>query len=202
MEHIGDVLYDYAGGLYINMTNRCPCRCDFCIRYMTDSLGEADSLWLKREPDVEELKELLRTYPIENYDEIVFCGYGEPTERLDCMLAICDCLKKEIKSEIKIRLNTNGLSDLINGRSTAGDFEGRLDAISVSLNAPDAEKYSDICHPVFGDRAFGAILDFTRDVKRYVPDVTMSVVESSIAGEDIEKCRHIAESMDVKFRIR
>lgn len=202
MEYIGDVLYDYAGGLYVNMTNRCPCRCEFCIRYMTDSLGEADSLWLKREPDTGELKEMLRNRDIENYDEIVFCGYGEPTERLDCMLSICDFIKKELDSEVKIRLNTNGLSDLINGRSTAEDFKERLDAISISLNAPDCKKYSDLCHPIFGDKAFKSILDFTCDIKKYVPDVTMSAVGSSISSKDIELCRRIAADLGVKFRVR
>ena len=67
MEYIGDVLYDYASGLYVNLTNRCPCRCEFCIRDMVDSLGDADSLWLKREPTVEEVKEMLGQWKLSNY---------------------------------------------------------------------------------------------------------------------------------------
>ena len=89
MEYIGDVFYDYGGSLYVNMTNCCPCRCTFCIRDMVDALGDADSLWLKREPSKEELLTMLAEQKLAVYDEIVFCGYGEPTERLDCLLRPC-----------------------------------------------------------------------------------------------------------------
>lgn len=201
MEYIGDVIYDYAGGLYINMTNKCPCRCEFCIRDMAESLGDADSLWLRREPSLEEIMEMLQNTDLSRYEEVVFCGYGEPTERLDCLFEICDYIKAN--TNLKTRLNTNGLSDLICGRSTAADFKGKLDAISISLNAPTAEKYYQLCHPDFGMESFDAILKFTEDIKNYVGDVTMSVVGSSISREDTEACRVIAnEKLGVKFRVR
>ena len=204
MEYIGDVFYDYGGGLYVNMTNRCPCRCTFCIRDMVDSLGDADSLWLKREPSKEELLTKLAEQDLFDYDEIVFCGYGEPTERLDCLLAICDFVKldEELKGRLKTRLNTNGLADLINQKATAKEFAGRLDAISISLNAPTAEKYHELCRPKYGTAAFEEILRFTEEVKQYVPDVTMSVVGFSISQQDIEDCRKIAQNLGVKFRVR
>lgn len=204
MEYIGDVFYDYGGGLYVNMTNRCPCHCDFCIRDMADSLGDADSLWLKREPSREELLTMLGEQNLAAYDEIVFCGYGEPTERLDCLLAVCDFAKSDpnLKGRLKTRLNTNGLSDFINERPTAKDFEGRLDAVSISLNAPTAEKYKELCRPKFGLASFDEILRFTEEIKQYVPDVTMSVVGFSIPQPDIEDCRRIAEKLGVKFRVR
>ncbi len=204
MEYIGDVFYDYGGGLYVNMTNRCPCRCTFCIRDMVDSLGDADSLWLKREPSKEELLTMLAEQDLAAYDEIVFCGYGEPTERLDCLLAICDFVKNDekLKGRLKTRLNTNGLSDLINQRATAKEFAGRLDAISISLNAPTAEKYHELCRPKYGAAAFDEILRFTEDVKQYVSDVTMSVVGFSIPQQDIEDCRSLAQKLGVKFRVR
>ena len=204
MEYIGDVFYDYGGGLYVNMTNRCPCRCTFCIRDMVDSLGDADSLWLKREPSKEELLTKLAEQDLFAYDEIVFCGYGEPTERLDCLLAICDFVKRdeELKGRLKTRLNTNGLADLINQKATAKEFAGRLDAISISLNAPTAGKYHELCRPKYGTAAFEEILRFTEEVKQYVPDVTMSVVGFSISQLDIEDCRKIAQNLGVKFRVR
>ena len=123
MEYIGDVFYDYGGGLYVNMTNKCPCRCAFCIRDMVDSLGDADSLWLKREPSKEELMKMLKKQNLAAYDEIVFCGYGEPTERLDCLLAVCDYVKNDplLKGRLKTRLNTNGLSDFINDKDKIGN---------------------------------------------------------------------------------
>ncbi len=204
MEYIGDVFYDYGGGLYANMTNKCPCRCAFCIRDMVDSLGDADSLWLKREPTMNELMEMLKEQDLEKYREIVFCGYGEPTERLDCLFKVCDYVKNDPKlgGRLKTRLNTNGLSDFINKRPTAKEFEGKLDAISISLNAPTPEKYLELCRPKFGIRSFDEILRFTQEVKEYVPDVTMSVVSGSISSQDIEDCRKIAENLGVKFRVR
>ncbi len=204
MEYIGDVFYDYGGGLYVNMTNKCPCRCAFCIRDMVDSLGDADSLWLKREPSKEELMKMLKQQNLAAYDEIVFCGYGEPTERLDCLLAVCDYVKNDplLKGRLKTRLNTNGLSDFINDRPTAREFSGRLDAISISLNAPTAEKYNELCRPKFGIQSFDEILRFTEEVKQYVPDVTMSVVSGSISSQDIEECRKTAAKLGVKFRVR
>ena len=204
MEYIGDVFYDYGGGLYANMTNKCPCRCAFCIRDMVDSLGDADSLWLKREPTMNELMEMLKEQDLEKYREIVFCGYGEPTERLDCLFKACDYVKNDPKlgGRLKTRLNTNGLSDFINKRPTAKEFEGKLDAISISLNAPTPEKYLELCRPKFGIRSFDEILRFTQEVKEYVPDVTMSVVSGSISSQDIEDCRKIAENLGVKFRVR
>ncbi len=204
MEYIGDVFYDYGGGLYVNMTNKCPCRCAFCIRDMVDSLGDADSLWLKREPSKEELIKMLKQQNLAAYDEIVFCGYGEPTERLDCLLAVCDYVKNDplLKEKLKMRLNTNGLSDLINDKPTAREFSGRLDAISISLNAPTAEKYNELCRPKFGIQSFDEILRFTQEVKQYVPDVTMSVVSGSISSQDVEECRKTAAKLGVKFRMR
>ena len=201
MEYIGDVFYDYGGGLYANITNQCPCRCEFCIRDMVDSLGDADSLWLKREPSLEEIFELLGEWNLSRYSEVVFCGYGEPTARLDELLAVARHIKANYN--IKIRINTNGLSDLLNGRETAPELEGVIDAVSISLNTSDAAKYNALCHPVYGEDAFGEILEFTRKVKQYVPDVTMSVVGGTIPAEDVEKCRKIAtKDLGVKFRVR
>lgn len=170
MEYIGDVLYDYASGLYVNLTNRCPCQCEFCIRDMVDSLGDADSLWLKREPTVSEVKEMLGQWKLPNYTELVFCGYGEPMERLDDVQQLCRYVKET--THLKTRINTNGLSDLLHGRRTAPELSGLVDAISISLNAASAEKYDRLCHPKFGLEAWPAILSFTEEVKQYVPDVT------------------------------
>ena len=201
MEYIGDVIYDYASGLYVNLTNRCPCACEFCIRTMADSLGGADSLWLKREPSVEEVIELLKEWDLHNYEEIVFCGYGEPLVRLEDVLEISRYVKQH--TGLRVRINTNGLADLIHGKPTAWMLNPLVDAVSISLNAPTAEHYNELCHPDFGMKAWPAILKYTADVKTYVADVTMSVVSGSIASEDVELCRKIAEEdLGVKFRVR
>ncbi len=201
MEYIGDVFYEYGGGLYANLTNKCPCRCEFCIRDMVGALGDADSLWLRREPTLDEIKELLREWDLNQFYELVFCGYGEPTERLSDLLETAR-LAKELCPSIRIRINTNGLSDLINKRDTTEDLRGIIDAISISLNAKGPEEYLALCHPRFGIQAFDAIIDYTRRVKEVVPDVTMSIVGGTIPRQDEGPCRNIAESLGVKFRIR
>lgn len=198
-EEIGSVLYDYGSGLYVNLTNRCPCRCDFCIRNMTEGLGTADSLWLKREPTVDEVLEMLGEWDLSAYDELVFCGYGEPTERLEDLLVIAAYVKAH--THLKVRINTNGLADLINGKETAPMLEGVIDAVSVSLNQSDAQKYTELCHPTFGPDAYNAMLQFTKDVKAYVPSVAMSVV-GVIPRADIEKCAQMAHRIGVTFRVR
>ena len=139
------IIYDYFGGLYINLTNRCPNRCEFCIRNFTDSLGTADSLVLKRDPSVDEVKEELRRWDVNAYDEVIFCGYGEPTERLPELLELARHIKAAYGKPI--RINTNGLADLIWERETAPDLAGVIDAVSISLNEADAESYERLCHP-------------------------------------------------------
>ncbi|HKK96210.1 MAG TPA: TatD family nuclease-associated radical SAM protein [Anaerovoracaceae bacterium] len=198
-EYIGDIYYNYGRSLYINMTNLCCNRCEFCIRNMADSLGSADSLWLKREPKYYELIEGLEEINLNSYDEIVFCGYGEPTERIDDLIN----LTKEIKSRanVMVRINTNGLGNLINGYDITPLLENVIDSVSVSLNATDAASYNDLCHPKFGLDAYPALIEFTQKVKKHVPDVRMSVV-SVISTEDIKKCERIANDLGVKFRVR
>jgi TatD family-associated radical SAM protein len=166
---------------------------------MADSLGTANSLWLKREPTYEELVEGLAEVDLDAYKEVVFCGYGEPTERVEDLIN----LTKEIKSraDVIVRINTNGLGDLINGYKISPKLENVIDSVSVSLNTSNAEAYNDLCHPEFGIKSYQAMLDFTEEVKKYVPDVRMSVV-SVISSKEIEECREIANQLDVKFMVR
>ena len=194
------VVYDYFGGLYINLTNRCPCRCEFCIKNFTNSLGSADSLMLDREPTVEEVKEELRSWDVNAYDEVIFCGYGEPTERLDELLEIARFVKAAYGKPI--RINTIGLADLIWERETAPELEGIIDAVSVSMNEADAESYVRLCHPRFGPAAYDAMLKYIEDVKKYVPYVAVSVVSGSLSPENLEKCRAKAGELGVAFRVR
>lgn len=197
---MAEIVYDYFGGLYINLTNRCPCRCEFCIKNFANGLGTADSLLLDREPTVEEVKRELSGWDVEDYDEIIFCGYGEPTERLDDLLVIAKWLKETYGKPI--RINTIGLADLIWERPTARDLEGIIDAVSVSMNEADAEKYTALCHPVFGAKAYDAMLKYIEDVKRYVPSVSVSVVTHSISGESLDACRRKAKELGAAFRMR
>ena len=144
------ITYIVEGKLYVNITNRCSNRCDFCIRNNGDGAYGSDSLWLEREPTVEEIKTSIFAYDLNRFPEIVFCGYGEPTYRLDDMIEVARAVKENCP-EMKIRVNTNGQSDLINKRNTAPEFSGAIDTVSISLNTPDPKKYQEICHSVYGE---------------------------------------------------
>lgn len=194
------IVYDYFGGLYINLTNKCPNACEFCIRNFTDSLGDADSLILKEDPTVEEVKEELRQWDVGRYEEVVFCGYGEPTERLKDLLELARFIKASWGKPI--RINTNGLADLIWGEETCPWLEGVIDMVSVSMNEADAEKYNALCHPRFGLKSYDAIMKYIRDVQQYVPYVATSVVSSAISRESLEICRAKADELGVTFKVR
>ena len=193
------IIYDYFGGLYINLTNRCPCRCEFCVKNYTDGLGSADSLLLDSEPTADEVIEGLKKWNVDKYDEVVFCGYGEPTERLDVLLEIAEYIKATYNKPI--RINTIGLADIIWGRETASELEGLIDTVSVSMNEADAEKFNALCHPKFGIRSYDAMIKYIKDVKKYVPHVATSVV-GCISEESIDLCRKKAEELEVGFRVR
>ena len=194
------ITYPVTTGLYVNMTNRCPCACTFCIRNKKDHVFESDSLWLEREPTVQEICDSLDTWDLSKYEEVVFCGFGEPTERLYDLLEVARYIKS--KSDIKIRINTNGLADLIWKESTAPKLKGLIDAVSISLNATNKEDYLEVVRPKFGIESFDAMLKFTKDCTEYVPSVIMTVVDVVTTKEEQEKCREICESVGAIFRVR
>lgn len=192
------ITYRLGDSLYVNMTNRCSNRCDFCIRNYGDGVGDSENLWLDREPTVDEtVQDILKN--VSGCKELVFCGYGEPLMRLDDVIAVIKAVKPKIG--IPIRINTNGQADLIHGRQTAKDLEGLVDTVSISLNAPNAKEYEEICHSDYGEKAYVAMLKFAADCKKYIPNVAFSVVDV-MDQDDIEKCRKIAEDIGVKFRVR
>ncbi|MCI5721698.1 MAG: TatD family nuclease-associated radical SAM protein [Firmicutes bacterium] len=197
---MSSIVYDYGGGLYINLTNRCPCACEFCIKNFTDGLGSADTLLLEKEPTVDEVLSELKKRDVGAYDEVVFCGYGEPTERLDDLLQISRAIKTDF--DVKIRINTIGLANLRFGEDVTPRMDGVIDAVNVSMNEADAEKYTALCHPEFGPAAYDAMLDFIAKVKKHVPVVTCSVVSGSLSRESIEICAAKAAELGIGFRVR
>jgi len=191
------ITYCVGNGLYVNITNRCSNRCDFCIRNMYDSVGDADSLWLDSEPSREEILSNIQKRDLTEYSEIVFCGFGEPTERLDDLLWLCAQLKEA--GCPPIRVNTNGHSSLVAGYDTAPLFAGLVDSLFISLNAAGAEEYQTLCKPVYGPKAYPGLLDFAQRAKEYVPNVVLSVVEGTT---DVEACRRVAEKMGLPLKVR
>ena len=193
------VVYRMGNSLYINLTNRCNCDCLFCERGFSEKVGDSDSLWLKTEPTVEQVCSGIFERLIPEITEIVFCGFGEPTIRFDDILAICAAIKA--RSDIPVRLNTNGLACLEHDRDVTPELEGLVDAVSVSLNAPGAVEYAEISRPRFGAVAFDAVRNFAVNAKKYVPRVTFTIVDT-LPEEQTERCRRLAENNGVPLRIR
>ena len=194
------ILYEVHDNLYVNMTNRCPCACTFCLRQTREEMNGSGSLWLEREPTVDEVKAEFEKFDIAKYNEIVFCGFGEPTERLDDMLEVCRFIKEKYNKPV--RVNTNGLADLIHGRNTAPEFEGLVDTISISLNTPSPERYLELTRSKFGIKSFDAMINFAENVKKYVPNVVLSTVSTTLTEEEEKKCALICERIGVTYRIR
>ena len=195
------VTYEVGDGLYINLTNGCTNRCDFCIRNNGDGAYGSDSLWLEREPTETEVLESVFSHDLSSYKEIVFCGYGEPSLRLGVARNVALAIKEKYPA-MHVRINTNGQSDLIFKRDTAKDYEGAFDSVSISLNAPTAQKYQEICHSVFGDEVLDRILKFAQNVKKYVQNTAFSVVGDFLSSDEIEECYKISERTGVPLRVR
>ena len=191
---------DKRRGLYVNLTNRCNNDCVFCLRDKKILTAE-NNLWLENEPTVAEIKSGLDAAPWQVVSEVVFCGFGEPTIRLAELLEILRYVKK-IQPEIPTRLNTNGLGSLEHGRNIAPDFENILDVASISLNAATAEKYFKLTRSKFGLGAYEAMLNFAEDMKNFVPQVILTIVDHVTPPDEIDACRKICEARGLTLRVR
>ncbi|MGN0148704.1 MAG: TIGR04100 family radical SAM protein [Clostridia bacterium] len=194
------ILYEVHNGLYVNMTNRCPCACVFCLRQTKDEMENSGSLWLEREPSVDEVINEFSKFDMKKYEEVVFCGFGEPTERLEDVLKVAEFIKKTY--DIPIRINTNGLSDLIHKKDTAPMFEGLIDTVSISLNTPNPERYLELTRNKFGIESFDALLNFAKNVKKYVKKVVLTTVSTTLTAQEEAECRDICSRLGVDYRIR
>ncbi|MGM9594285.1 MAG: TatD family nuclease-associated radical SAM protein [Candidatus Onthomonas sp.] len=193
------ITYVYGKNLYVNTTNRCDCSCTFCLRTTGDRVGDSGPLWLEREPTREEILADIQKRDLTQYQELVFCGYGEPTYRLEDILWVAEQVKGY--SSIPIRMDTNGHSDLIHGKPTAPLFAGKFDILSISLNRATAEDYQATCRSKYGVESYQAMLDFTREAVKYVPKVIMTVVDT-MPQEEIEACGRICRSLGATYRVR
>ena len=207
--HVGEAGYldiansgDLTGkNIHVNMTNRCPCNCVFCLR-QTKKMMEGNSLWLKEgEPSVERVMDLFAPYDLSVINELIFCGYGEPLERVADVCEVIDRLKSKYP-DLKVRVNTNGLANLVHGRDITPELAGRFDTVSISLNAPDAEEFLALTRSKFGIGSFEALQEFAVLAKRHVPNVVMTVVEKVMSEEKIELCRKLCNDLGVTLRVR
>ena len=199
------ITYEYEGALYVNLTNKCNCNCSFCLRHgkAQGSIYTQDSLWLEREPTRQEALSSFLDREVCAYREIVFCGYGEPTYRLDDILWLVDELKKRFGDKLPpVRINTNGHVNLILGRDVCPELKGRIDTLSISLNSDNAKDYTALCRPVQGEAAYQAMLDFAGEAKHYVPKVVFTIVDKDKTPEEVAHCKQIAADLGVQLRIR
>ena len=188
-----EIAYQIRDSLYLNITNRCTNACSFCIRFRSDFV-KGHNLRLGHEPSGDEVKAAIGDPS--PYREIVFCGYGEPLQRLDIVKEVARWVKERGG---RVRINTNGHANLIHRRNILPELAGLVDSISVSLDAHDDATYNMICKPVFRN-AFSEVLLFIREAKKYIPDVQVTVV--AMKEVDIEKSRQIAEGLGASFRVR
>lgn len=193
------ITYELGDSLYVNVTNRCTNNCAFCVRNHRDSVLEEGSLWINREPSKEEIFDDIKVRDLSKYDELVFCGYGEPFMRFFDVIWIARRVKET--STIPIRVNTNGQVNLICGEDVTDKLEGAIDILSISLNAKNATEYARICKPQHGEAAFDAMLDFAKSAAKHVKRVVMTVVDT-LPEADIEQCAKIAKSVGAQFKVR
>lgn len=193
------IFYNFGGNMYINITNGCPCECVFCIRKNSDTVCDNDSLWLEHEPSFAEIKDAFERFDKKGVEEAVFCGYGEPTVRVETLLDTAKYIREN--TNMKIRLNTNGLVRLIHKDFDVKRFLGLIDSVSVSLNAPIAERYNEVTQPSFGESAFDEMLIFAVDVKNIGIKTGFTVVDV-ISEEEIAECEKLAEKLGIPLRVR
>ena len=192
------ILYVYNNQVYANITNKCDCSCTFCIRQQFDGVGDADTLWHKVDPTLEEIYATVDAFDFTGYKEFVFCGYGEPTCALDNLIATARYVKE--KTGLPIRINSNGLGNLYHKRDIVPELATVTDSISISLNAPDAEEYEKVTRPSFPN-AYSAMLDFAEECGRLIPHTQLSVVDI-LPSEDIKICQEIADRRGVHLKVR
>ena len=191
--------YVLDGNLYINLTNKCSNGCDFCVRNERASYY-GNYLWLRHgEPTPEKVIAAVNGMgDLSRFKEAVFCGFGEPTYRVEEMTALCDYFHSK---GLSTRLNTNGQGNLINKRDIVPELKNKIDLVNVSLNASCAEKYQKICRSQFGESGFEAMIEFAKLCKKNGVNCRFSIVDC-IGEEEVEACKRLAESARIPLYIR
>ena len=192
-------VYVLDGKIYLNLTNKCSNGCDFCVRNERASYY-GNYLWLQKgEPTAEQvITQINGLGDLSRFKEAVFCGFGEPTYRMDVIVEVADFLHEK---GLSVRLNTNGQGNLINKRDIIPDLVGKIDLVNVSLNASCYEKYQKICRSMFREAGFDGMVEFAKNCKRQGVAVRFSIVDC-IGEEEVEACKRLAQSVNVPLYIR
>ncbi|MGC8867545.1 MAG: TatD family nuclease-associated radical SAM protein [Elusimicrobiales bacterium] len=201
------IVYEYSSLLYINITNRCPNLCSFCIKTKWSMRYRGYNLALNKEPSASEvIKAINLEFARKKYPEIVFCGYGEPLMRWDCVRDVVSSIRgkklSNVSSDIRIRIDTNGLGNLVNKRDITPEMKGLINSVSVSLNTVDKEKWYEIMNPFdeYKEGAFESVIDFIKKAKHNVEEVVVTAVD--LKGVDTDAVKRFAFEVGVRFRMR
>lgn len=190
-----DVLaYELHGNCYLNITNLCTLRCSFCPKFNKQWDVQGYNLKLSAQPTSASILQAIGDPG--RFQEVVFCGLGEPTMRLDTLLEVAE----SIHGDTRVRLNTDGLANLVQGMDITPLLVGKVDALSISLNAQSEAVYDRHCRPPQSG-SYPALLDFIGSAKKYIEDITLTAIEG-LEGVDIDACRDIANAYGVNFRRR
>lgn len=192
-------VYALDGNLYLNLTNKCSNGCDFCVRNERSSYY-GNYLWLQKgEPTAQQvIAQINGMGDLKRFKEAVFCGFGEPTYRMEVMCQVADYLHEK---GLSTRLNTNGQGCLINKRDIVPELIGKIDMVNVSLNASCYEKYQKICRSMFREAGFDGMIEFAKNCKRQGVNVRFSIVDC-IGEEEVEGCKRLAAKVNVPLYIR
>lgn len=189
------ISYQIGNALYLSINDRCTLECQFCPKTQGDLHVKGYDLTMDHRPTAREIIDSVDNPS--SYDEVVFCGYGEPTLRLKILLEVACELKKQ---NARIRLNTDGLANLVHKRNILPELSEVVDAVSVSMNAQDEATYNRHCQPQLPG-SYEAMLDFLQLAPRYIEKVTASAI-NGLDGVDIAACRAKAAQLGISFRQR
>ncbi len=193
------IVYWLGNSIYLNITNKCPNRCYFCFRRFKNGIKEF-KLKMEKVPTTKEvIEELQKVLNKNNWDEIVFCGFGEPLERLSLVLEVTRWVKKH--SRKPVRVDTNGQGYLLNkGRDVVRELkDAGVGKVSVSLNAQNKETYNEICKPTF-ENAYENVLEFIKRAKEAGLETEATAV--TVSEIKVTRVKEVAEKMGVKFLVR
>ncbi|MES9903173.1 MAG: TatD family nuclease-associated radical SAM protein, partial [Sedimenticola sp.] len=125
--------YVIRGSLYLNITDRCTLACTFCPKTQGVKVVQGFDLTLDHRPTSEEI--IAAIDDPARYEQIVFCGYGEPTLRFKVLMEVAQHIKTHGGG---VRVNTDGLANLANKRNVLPEMAECVDSLSISLNAQNA----------------------------------------------------------------
>lgn len=192
-------IYELRGKLYFNITNSCDNDCEFCLRGYETGVG-GHELWLHYEPTNDVLIEALKNANLQDYSEVTFCGFGEPTQNIDGLFAMAEYMKKHYP-KLSIRINTNGLANLSSGEDVTPKLAQLIDSVSISLNATNPQDYQRISRSIYGTKAFDGLLDFAKKANERGIKVVFTVLDN-ISDDEMDKSKDLAKSVGAKLRIR